>query len=78
MKCKKGYEVKPLKSAAGWYVGTLDPEGFPNCRITTKYAKSEEDARNLLFLDRQIGCVENEFCNGGSGCFNVEVYNNRS
>lgn len=72
MKCKKGYEVKPLKSAAGWYVGTLDPEGFPNCRISTEYAKSEEFAK-ILILDRQIGCIENEFCNGGEGCFNVEV-----
>lgn len=68
MKCKKGYEVKPLRCGAGWYVGTLDNEGYPNCRITTEYAASEELAK-LLILDRQIGCMENEFCNYGKGCF---------
>ena len=68
MKCKKGYDVKPLKSAAGYYIGTLDPEGFPNCRISSGYAESEEEAV-MLSLDRQIGCMENEFCNGGRGCF---------
>ena len=68
MKCIKGYEVKPLKSAAGYYIGTLDNEGFPNCRISYGYAESEEAAK-LLLLDRQIGCIENEACNGGAGCF---------
>lgn len=71
MKCKKGYDVKPLKSAAGWYVGTLDHEGFPNCRISTGYAESEE-AAVMLPLDRQIECIENEFCNGGRGCFHYD------
>ena len=72
MKCKKGYDVKPLKSAAGYYIGTLDPEGFPNCRISSGYAESEEEAV-MLPLDRQIGCIENEFCNEGKGCFHYEV-----
>ena len=66
MKCAKGYEIKPLKSAAGWYLGTLDVEGFPNCRLTSNYAQTEEDAK-YLFMDRQMAC-ENEFCNGGCGC----------
>ena len=69
MKCIKGFEVKPLKSAAGWYIGTLDHDGFPNCRISTGYAKTEEEIV-LLQMDRQINCIENEFCNGGEGCFN--------
>lgn len=68
MKCKKGYEVKPLRSYAGWYMGTVDEEGFPNCRISTRYADSGEKALSLP-LDRQCGCIENEFCNGGKGCF---------
>mgnify|MGYP006974622651 CR=1 FL=1 len=68
MKCKKGYNVKPLKSAAGYYIGTLDNVGFPNCRISSGYAGSEEEAV-MLPLDRQIGCIENEFCNEGKGCF---------
>lgn len=68
MNCKKGYEVKPLKSGAGWYLGTLDEEGFPNCRISREYAETKEDAEYLL-ADRQSGCMENEYCNGGRGCF---------
>ena len=71
MKCKKGYDVKPLKSAAGYYIGTLDPKGFPNCRISSGYAKTEEEAV-MLPLDRQIGCMENEFCNEGKGCFHYD------
>lgn len=70
MKCRKGLEVKVLKSAAGYYVGTLTEDGFPNCRITTLYSATEEGAMNDLLLDRQTGCMENEFCNGGKGCFN--------
>lgn len=67
MKCIKGYEVKPLKSGAGYYMGTLTPEGFPNCRISRGYAETENEAYNLP-LDRQTGCIENEYCNGGWGC----------
>ena len=67
MKCKCGYEVQALKSAAGYYLGTLDEEGFPNCRISNGYAETAEDAEKLP-MDRQT-CMENEFCNGGTGCF---------
>ena len=68
VKCRKGYEVIVCKSAAGYYIGTKDEEGMPNCRISTGYAPTEEDAK-LLPLDRQVGCIENEYCNGGEGCF---------
>lgn len=70
MKCKciKGYDVQVLRSACGWYLGTLDADGCPNCRISTQYAQTAEDAENLV-ADRQIECIENEFCNGGKGCF---------
>lgn len=67
MKCKKGYEVQPLKSAAGYYMGTYDKEGFPNCRISTQYAKTQEEAKKLA-LDRQCA-EENYFCNGCGRCF---------
>ena len=70
MKCKKGLEIQVLKSAAGYYIGTLTEEGEPNCRISTQYAKSAHDAAHYLLLDRQTNCMENEFCNGGKGCFN--------
>ena len=69
MKCKKGYEIKACSSAAGYYLGTIDEDGFPNCRISTAYAKTKEDAEKLP-MDRQRFCIENEYCNGGTGCFN--------
>ena len=70
MKCRKGFEIKPMKSAAGWYMGTKNLEGYPNCRISRNYADTEAEALKLP-LDRQTGCIENEFCNNGKGCFNV-------
>lgn len=66
-KCKRGYKIQVLKSAAGYYVGTLDEEGCPYCRLTSQYAKTEEEAQEL-FLDRGYAS-EIRFCNGGSGCF---------
>lgn len=67
MKCRKGYEVEALNSGAGWYLGTVDEEGFPNCRISQNYAKTEKEAASLV-MDRQCAS-ENCFCNGGKGCF---------
>ena len=71
LKCKKGYTVEPQRSAAGYYMGTKDEEGFPNCRISNGYAKTAEDATKLL-LDRQDS-MENQFCHGGCGCCVEEV-----
>lgn len=67
MQCKKGYEVQPLKSAAGYYMGTLDEDGCPNCRLSTGYTKTAEAAKQLP-LDRQTA-MENAFCNGCGRCF---------
>lgn len=67
MKCRKGYEVEVMKSPAGYYLGTKDKEGFPNCRISG-YCKSEELAPYLI-PSRQTNCIENEYCNEGRGCF---------
>lgn len=66
MKCIKGYTVEILASAAGFYCGTEDSEGFPNCRISRDYAKTKDEAKNLP-LNRQTGCIKNEFCNKGRG-----------
>lgn len=71
MKCIKGHKVQPLCSGAGYYLGTLDKDGFPWCRISNSYAETKEKAYKLL-MDRQVGCMENEYCNGGRGCFKVE------
>lgn len=67
MICKEGYEVKPCKSAAGYYMGTFDPEEGPNCRISSGYAKTAEEAEKLP-LDRQ-DALENLACNGCGRCF---------
>ena len=69
--CRKGFAIQACKSAAGWYLGTVDDQGFPNCRISTGYASTESDAANLE-MDRQTGCIENEYCNQGLGCFKEE------
>ena len=64
--CKKGYVVGPQRSAAGWYLGTVDEDGCPNCKLTTNYAKTAEAARSLR-IDRQ-DAMENRFCNGCGSC----------
>jgi hypothetical protein len=69
-KCKKGYVVEILKTPAGYYIGTKDEEGLPNCRIS---GYSENGIG--LIPDRQVGCIENEYCNGGMGCFLKEKAN---
>lgn len=68
MQCMKGLEVQSLSSPMGYYMGTVSEEGYSNCRLSTQYAKSKEEALKLP-LDRQTCCIENEFCNGGKGCF---------
>lgn len=67
MKCKKGYDVVGCKSAAGYYRGTYDNDGFPNCRLSTQYADTAEEAENIP-LDRMCA-MENSFCNGNGNCF---------
>ena len=66
--CTRGLEIFPMKSAAGWYWGTRDVDGYPNCRVSTCYAKTREECLKLP-IDRT--CSENEFCNGGRGCLNA-------
>lgn len=70
MKCVKGCTIEVLHSGAGYYLGTLDEEGLPNCRISTNYVKSrEEDGK--LFPDRNS--MENMYCCNGVGCLNVRA-----
>lgn len=71
MKCIKGFEVEVMKSPAGFYLGTKDKEGFPNCRISG-YCQSKELAPYLI-PNRQTNCIENEYCNGGRGCFDADA-----
>lgn len=71
MKCIKGFEVEVMKSPAGYYLGTKDKEGFPNCRISG-YCQSKELAPYLI-PNRQTNCIENEYCNDGKGCFDADA-----
>jgi len=65
-RCKRGYNVEVLRSNAGYYIGTLDEEGFPNCRLSEEYYKTSEKAEkaleNRMFTERES--EEIMFCNG--------------
>lgn len=63
-KCRKGFNIEILRSAAGYYKGTVDEKGFLNCRLS-EYASSPEEAK-ILLTNRK--CIENNYCNGGKGC----------
>ena len=74
MKCSKGLEVKAMKSAVGYYIGTeiydkeIDCE-VPNCRISVDYFKTKEAAEQAItsgFVQRV--CGENQYCSAGKGC----------
>lgn len=65
MKCKKGYEIQCMKSPAGYYLGTRDDEGFPNCRISGYFNK--EVPVNIAYMDR-MDAMENQFCHDYSNC----------
>lgn len=67
MNCRKGYELKPYKSAAGWYVGTRDEDGCPYCRISEQYYKTQDDCQRAMnaktYIVRQS--FETDACCGG-------------
>lgn len=47
-------KFRVLRSAAGWYVGTLTEEGFPNSR-DSGYFRTEEEAKSQLNLMLRAG-----------------------
>ena len=65
-KCKRGHEIRVLKSNAGYYVGTLDEDGCPNCRLSQYYGQTKDDP----IMSEERDCIENQYCNGGqiNGC----------
>lgn len=75
MKCKKGYEIKCLKSAAGYYIGTLDNDGFPNCRISGYF---KEEVEPKVFRMTRMDAMENQFCHGYSSCINTDTFKQAS
>ena len=74
MKCIKGITIRPLKSQAGWYIGStiFDDEMrriVPNCRVSVDYFKTEAEAEKAITEGfTQRSCIENNFCSGGRGC----------
>lgn len=74
MKCIKGIKIRPLKSQAGWYIGStiFDDEMrriVPNCRVSVDYFKTEVEAEKAMSEGfAQRSCIENNFCSGGRGC----------
>lgn len=67
-KCIQGYDFVIKKSAVGYYIGTIDEEGFSVCRCSGYY-KTKMDANSALENKtfHRI-CEENRFCNGGKSC----------
>lgn len=68
MKCIRGYEVKIMNSAAGYYIGTLDDEGFPMCRISSYYKTQESAQKALDKCTFHRFAEEINFCNHGCDC----------
>ena len=70
MNCLKGHEIQVLRSYA-YYIGTLDAEGLPMCRISEDYYQTKESAQEALDKGsyRHRNCLENSFCTKGLPCF---------
>ena len=70
MECTKGKILRVLSSAAGYYIGTLDEEGFPFCRASEEYYTLREEATAVLELLKftERSCIENQLCSGHKGC----------
>jgi hypothetical protein len=68
-KCSKGLTLRILKTGAGYYVGTLDEEGFPNCRISDYFESAFSTFKDLPVGARYRVRTENQFC-----CPNCQGY----
>lgn len=68
-RCRKGKVVKVLRGN-GYYIGTLDNDGTPYCRISEKYWLDSKEAeaalKNLDFKERE--CIENLACSENKTC----------
>lgn len=68
MECVKGYNLEILRSNAGYYIGTLDEENMPNCRMTEGYAKTRKDVLSL----KPRHSFEIQHCSNGNLCVNFD------
>ena len=64
-KCIRGNVVELMRSNAGYYLGTTDEIGCPNCRITG-YGADREGFLESSFEERN--CIGNKYCNKGCRC----------
>jgi hypothetical protein len=76
MKCFQGLEIEVLKSSAGFYIGTIDDEGFPYCRLGMEYYYTKlgafNDLMNLSFTCR-YWADEVAACSDGKCLINADM-----
>lgn len=65
--CRKGCRIEALHSGAGYFLGTIDKDGMPNCRLSSGYYGDADSAIKSKDFNRQFA-TENDHCNGGAGC----------
>lgn len=68
--CPNGFEICVLSSNAGFYIGTLTHEGFPNCRIS-EYFKTDTAAKYALETGQFIPTYCADFCQASRGRCNL-------
>jgi len=59
--CSRGFEVEVFSSAAGSYIGTVDWDQCPNCRISGYYLNDEKAEQALSCGSYFRNCMENTF-----------------
>lgn len=66
--CYKRHKVEVLKSANGYYIGTM-VDGEPFCRLSEEYFNSYDSAKDALdnrtFTQREFS-LEISYCNNSS------------
>ena len=67
--CNKGFDIKVLKSNTGCYIGTLDHDGSPYCRLTD-YFESERAAQAALDSGNAVirKAAEIGYCSKNNRC----------
>lgn len=68
MKCVNGKEVGICYSAGGFYIGVVEDNHIPYCRVSGYYKTPQEASEALEHKTFHRDCIENNFCNGGCGC----------
>lgn len=64
MKCWNNQTLYVCESSAGFFIGTLDHNGQPFCRITNYYrqrSSAVSDLKGETFKERMV--VKNDYCN---------------